>query len=515
MTNIYYRTAFFWLAWIAIFWILLQLPLLGIHLHSTLTYGKLKPALVNLLVYGCLSLLFQASCLQISHLRGKNSKQDMWLRIVLLLSYVLATVTVGMGTLAILANMSSGRELGEYPFLFDQTWILSQLLFLLAIWVLGKSMRTQVLYHLLTGILVLQITYYLFGNLGWPYRLNLMAAAPFFTGYADVSTNEIYRNGILLFYVILPLLIQLGHWLPHYAAQSKFATLRRNNSDDQHKNEKTLQHYDVFQDKSFRVFILLAVLLPPLAQIGILYTPLPISLQIVNVIGYLLLQSDILMGAILIRFLVREQSQIFSQEILGILFRFGIIVLIIRCLLRIVMSLPWLTKYLAYSAFSNTYIFPDLFSYGLLLFLALAMYGRQSLDDGHEYTHGQPLAAGAKTPVLLERSSRLLVFAGVTFMVTMIISAVATTLETVLEAVLINRWETPAQLSIPAWKDIYFAAAIKISGGVSAGVQTLVSTKGIKILCVFFAATSILALSIGELLRRSPASAAPTPTSPQ
>ena len=455
----YYSAAFVFLAFGSIAWIISELALLGISMPPLFTYGKLRPIYQNLFLFGFFYSIFKATCLYTMY---TNDHPETWqINLSSFFSWLLMIGLLPLGTLALFFGFSSGRDYGEFPYLIDVFWLIGHISFCCSFFLFYRKNKKDYLTNILLGILMLQLIYYLIGNLAMPHSLNLLAATPLYTGYADFSSGEIYRNGIQLFYMVVPIVVILGKYLPIYIKQDKF-----------NKIIQTNQEVNIFSEKKFQCFVILTIILGPLAQIGLLYTPVSMTIQTTNVLGYLLLQCAILMGIVFIRQLLNQEGKIFSSEGLTILLRFGLFILLIKTSLRLLLAIPILARYFAYSNLSITNLGSDISSYGMILFLSLAimiyhLFAKRNISRGWI-------------------SFIVIIMISVT-----ILAAFANSLEAILQIVQTNSKNSDGTLVVTKWQDIYFAGSLSIEDSKNAILRTLMGLKGFTIIL-----TQIFAISL-------------------
>lgn len=317
-------------------------------------YGLLRPIYTSTLLFGGLLSLFNAA---IYYILYKENNDTFVFSPLAFIAYKLQQIAVIAGIVTILLGLNKGREYGEFTYISDHLLILSLLITLIvSILNIKKSGQLTIKSSYIIATVAGMLIVYTIGNAGLPF--SPYASVSLFTGMQDQAIQEIYRIGVLSFFIIMPAITLLVVFVPEY--------------------------YDVelYSEKMARFHIVASTLILPVAGAGWLAgTVAPPLLQTLGVFAYFSFFVAILAGILNIHFTITKSGKKFQSDPLGSLLRFGGFLLMIYVLVRLIFITGFLRDYSDYTYLNTRDLSQDAASYAILILLAVSFYYFQKMND--------------------------------------------------------------------------------------------------------------------------------------
>ncbi len=340
-------------------------------------YGYLQPAAMNALIFGGFLALFLALCLRI--LRDAAGKAETDLSVLALPAVALHGLGVLFGLIGIFAGWNTGREYGEMVWPADT---LIGLALILQLVVVGHGLqaqsKTSAAGTMAIGGLSGTFLLWSLGNLALPYGW-VEAVSPF-TGMQDQTLQEIFRLGVLLYFVVIPVLCGA------YYALSRFYGLA------------------IYSEAMIRFGLLATAVVLPLAAGGLLLnTAAPGLLQNLGVGALIALSAAILSLAYGVHYSFGRGSTKVRSNQIGMALRWSVALLTIFAVLRIVFAFPSMQLRFGYTAIDLRNVTLDAAVYGLLGMGAIALFLLEQSVGRHvsKTARGGFMIAGAIGAVLI------------------------------------------------------------------------------------------------------------------
>ncbi|MBX7057270.1 MAG: hypothetical protein K1X75_04345 [Leptospirales bacterium] len=302
-------------------------------------YGYLAPVANNLLIFGGFFGVFLALCFSILKDSSGVTPRLAPAACLALLLYILGLL---VGIIGILAGANSGREFGELSWPADELYLLS-ILAALAAMIDGfkQSGKFDLRGVLAVGGLSGMLSTWLIGNLALPYGL-FSAVSPF-TGMQDQAVQEVYRLGVLVYFIVIPILTGL------YFAIPKFYGLRDYSA--------AMTHFGLGAT---------AVVLPLAAAGALVFSAAPGLLQNLGVAGAIALGAAILSLSFGAHYSFTRGATRVRSNHLGMALRWSAALISVFAVVRILSAFPSVQAQLGYTALDLRNIMIDASIYGIL-----------------------------------------------------------------------------------------------------------------------------------------------------
>lgn len=309
---------------------------------DAVSYGVLKPLFTSILLFGAGISFFQA----IGYAAVKNEHlSDLRLEGIGLAGWAIHQLGMAFGIMLLLGGGNSGRVFGEFSLVADNFIILSLILFI------GASLRglKSVLSPTLPSMFMILaagggIATYFLGNFSQPYSFT--GSVPLFAGVQDTATQAFYQTGFVGFFIILPAFAAMYLAVP-YVGKTEIQNPAMG---------------------SFQTFTMPA-LIPLTGSAFLAYTFAPAWIQAVGTVAVIALLVTILAGFLNI------QGTIASGEASPVskYFQLGNLLLLVWAVIRALAALPIFQKMYGFTAWNMTDISIDMQTYGLLIFVGIAI----------------------------------------------------------------------------------------------------------------------------------------------
>lgn len=310
--------------------------------NTELGYGLLRPITAISLIFGGVLSIFIAQGFRSAEKMG-GPKLDI---VGLVAFYALQTALI-LGLLTIMGGFSDGREYGEMTFISDNLVMVTLTAFLVLFAVAAKdekplSLTSSLFIGTTTGMMVV----YFVGNVGLPYG-PISQVAPS-AGIADSMVQEVYRSGVISFFITLPLMISAGVWVQdHY-------------------------NLELYSSSAARFALIAATVLVPISGGGGLYlSAAPGVSQIIGVFAAAALSIALLGGIANVHYSISRSGKIIKSDYNGLLLRWGLFFTGLFLVLRAVTLLPFAQTFMGYTSFNPFDLVLFLWSGGLVLSIAV------------------------------------------------------------------------------------------------------------------------------------------------
>ena len=308
-----------------------------------LDYGRIKPISSLMLIFGGFFNLFMGLSFFILQSHKEVPKPLSFLSFVAMKLY---NFGLFIGIILVLGGYNTGREFGEFPWISANLLLLSLLIFLGVVSFHVDPKRLSPPLVLILSSTVGAIVVFVIGNFGLPY--SLFASVPIFGGIEDSMLQEIYRSGLLSFWIVIPLIALLYHFVPFYYKTELYAS-------------------------SLGFLIPASLILTPLASpSGLVFSAVPEWVQTMGISSAIALNLAFIAGGSNASFSITRSTRAFRSDSIGGLLRTGIFFLILAAILRALFSTRWLQPWFEFGPMNRKDISFDVLSYGLMISLASA-----------------------------------------------------------------------------------------------------------------------------------------------
>ena len=339
-------TGIFWAAVAALLAVCNQaLLFLGLPLPAGLDYGHLRPIFTTVLLFGSLLCLFSG----ISYHIVRKIAGEIKLAPLAFGAFKLHQLAVLLTIVTILIGYNKGREYGEFSWIADALFSLGTLLMLVAlvaaIKVSGKrAPETDVLLVAVAGLFMIHLV----GNFNLPY--GPLNSTPIFTGVHDQATQEVYRVGLLMYLIVLPVLAVLYHFVPAYYGVSLYS-----------------------EDLS-RFVLLASILVVPFAgAAGLVHSAAPVGLQTLGMFAGFALAVATIGGALNVHYSISRSGKRFQSDATGLAFRWAVAFLIALAIVRGLSGIRFVQAAIGYTWLDPKNIAEDALGYGILVMVVGAL----------------------------------------------------------------------------------------------------------------------------------------------
>ncbi len=307
-----------------------------------LDYGRIKPTSSLILIFGGFFNFFMGLSFFILQSHKEIQKPLSFLSFI---AVKLHNFGLFIGIILVLGGYSTGREFGEFPWISANFLFLSLLIFLGVVSFHVDSKKLSPPLVLILSSTVGAIVIFVIGNFALPY--SLLASVPILGGIEDSMLQEIYRSGLLSFWIVLPLIAFLYHFIPFYYKTELYAS-------------------------SLGFLIPASLILTPLASpSGLVFSAVPEWVQTMGISSAIALNLVFIAGGLNASFsITRSSTRAFRSDSIGGLLRTGIFFLILAAVLRALFSTRWLQPWFEFGPMNRKDISFDVLSYGFMISLA-------------------------------------------------------------------------------------------------------------------------------------------------
>lgn len=422
--------------------------------YSDLGYGLLRPIVAISLIFGGILSLFLAQGFRAAE-KLKGPKLDI---VGIIGFYALQTALV-LGILTIMGGYSDGREYGEMSFISDNLVMVTLTAFLVLYAVAAKDEKPlttgSVLYiGTTTGMLLV----YFIGNVGLPYG-PVSQVAPT-SGIADSMVQEVYRSGVLAFFISLPLIAVANAWVQeHYGLK-------------------------IFSDSAVKFALIASTILVPVSGGGGLYLSAANGIsQIIGVFAAAALSVALLGGFANAHYSLSRSGKKISSDYNGLLLRWGIFLTGFFLVVRAVTLLPFVQKFTGYTTLNPFDLVLFIWSGGIVLAVAGLQLvaqnsGKATVSDGWQSFQFYFLIIGSAVIILSAIVEGIL--QGVAHNAMTPEGALAnTSWSSIFYATTVGEWESAAASYFLSLKGLIFTGKLMVTTGViGAVISTSLASAG-------------------------------------
>ncbi len=351
---------------VGVLWVLLA-TLLGalaqlqlfLNLPVPYGYGIIRPLYTNALIFGGLLSLFLAL---FYYLIKERLEGEFQYAPVALAAFKLQQLAVVLGLAGIALGYNKGREYGEFNFISDNLMLLALIHVLVVVALNLKKCKTIdiPLYYLAASVGGM-LASYIIGNGGLPY--SPYAVASFFTGLQDQTVQEIYRLGLLNFYIIFPVMALLTAFIPEYFGVPLYST------------------------SMARFHILSSILILPLAAAAWLSgSAAPPVLQGLGTFFGIAFYISLIAGILNLHYTLSKSGKEFKNDAIAELLKFSGVLVMVLALFRLIGTPGFVQDYIGFTYYNTRDIAFDAQTYVLMLAFASLFYVFQKMND---HTLGQ------------------------------------------------------------------------------------------------------------------------------
>ena len=316
----------------------LQLTVLWPTSGSMIGYGYLRPLFTISLLFGAGLSFFLA----VAYYALKESGNAPKWNGLASFAFVGQMFAVGYGWATVIVASNKGREFGEMAFLSDVFIGFALLSYLIIAFVSIKG-KINIGTSFSIAAAAAGLVAFLVGNFSLPYSFFGSSFITF--GVQDAAVQEFYRGSVLGYFILLPFFAALFTFAPSYVKAN------------------------VFSAPLASLQILATVILAPLAGLaGLAFIPGVDVLSSVGVAAGVAFFVTVLMGYINGRYTLLGAK----KDAIVNLFSYGLTILIVVALLRMITSFPMIQESLAFTTSSMQDVSVDAITYLLLVFTAAA-----------------------------------------------------------------------------------------------------------------------------------------------
>lgn len=325
-------------------------------LPPAMDFGYMRPLFTQTLIFGSLLSFFFAIAYYIVR---ETSGAELFLAPAACAGFAFHQLGVLLSLVTILAGYNKGREYGEGTWLTDQLIGLALLAFLL---VSIQALRSAKKFDWPSRLAVFTgagaLAFYVIGNFGLPY--GPLESAALTTGLQDSALQEVYRTGVLVYFIVLPTLTALAYFVPKY------------------------YHLPLHSEAMLSFSILgIAVLVPFAGAVNQVYTAAPELLQTIGIFSMISLGAAILSGAFAVQYTLTRGPERVQSDGIGLALRWGLFLLIVLAVLRMILAPRFMQALIGYTPLDPRDLSVDALTYGLLALGASGLLIAQRLKNAN------------------------------------------------------------------------------------------------------------------------------------